>query len=118
SFKLEVFLRDPAGHIVGGLRLSRPPAMGEFVPGELAALRSLQPLMSSAWYASLSCPEPLPPGLTPREAEVFGMLLEGHSNKRMAQELGMALPTVKTHVRNLLRKAEQPNRVALLARYG
>ncbi|MGE4336548.1 MAG: response regulator transcription factor [Pigmentiphaga sp.] len=118
SCKLEAFLRDPAGRIVGGIRLSRPPAMGDFLPGEYAALRALQPLMSSAWCASGARHDPVLPGLTSREAEVFEMVLAGETNKRIALELGMALPTVKTHVRSLLRKADQPNRVALIARYG
>ncbi|MFA5490921.1 MAG: helix-turn-helix transcriptional regulator [Candidimonas sp.] len=118
SCKLEAFLRDPSGRIVGGIRLSRAPAMGEFLPGEYAAIRALQPLMSSAWWASLGGHDTALPGLTPREAEVFEMVLAGQSNKRIALELRMALPTVKTHVRNVLRKADQPNRVALIARYG
>ncbi len=77
SFKMEAFLRDPEGCIVGGVL----------------------------------------PDLTPRESEVFHRLLVGQSNKQIALELSMALPTVKTHVKSILYKADRPNRVALIARY-
>lgn len=117
SFKMEAFLRDPEGRIIGGVRLSRPPTMGEFQPDEVAALRGLQPLISSAWCSSMVRPELMLPDLTPRECEVFHRLLAGQSNKQIALELSMALPTVKTHVKNILYKADRPNRVALIARY-
>jgi NarL family two-component system response regulator LiaR len=42
--------------------------------------------------------------LTPRELEVLGLLARGHSNKRIALELGVAEKTVKTHVGHVLGK--------------
>ena len=42
--------------------------------------------------------------LTPRELEVLGLVGRGYPNKRIAQELGVAEKTVKTHVGNLLAK--------------
>ncbi|GHC56468.1 hypothetical protein GCM10010096_31730 [Alcaligenes pakistanensis] len=117
SFKMEAFLRDPEGCIVGGVRLSRPSEMGEFRLDEVAVLRGLQPLISSVWCSSIARPEPMLPDLTPRESEVFHRLLVGQSNKQIALELSMALPTVKTHVKSILYKADRPNRVALIARY-
>jgi len=42
--------------------------------------------------------------LTPREREVLELLGRGFSNKRIANELGVAEKTVKTHVGNLLGK--------------
>jgi two-component system, NarL family, response regulator LiaR len=55
--------------------------------------------------------------LTPREREVWQLIAVGHSNKRIALELGVAEKTVKTHVGHLLAKLEVADRTqaALLA---
>ncbi len=42
--------------------------------------------------------------LTPRELEVLALIARGRSNKRIAQELGIAEKTVKTHVGHVLAK--------------
>lgn len=49
-------------------------------------------------------------GFTPREEEVLALICEGLDNKRIAQRLGLALSTVKTHVRALLAKSGASNR--------
>lgn len=43
-------------------------------------------------------------GLSPRELEIVGLLERGLSNRAIARELCLALPTVKNHVHNLLDK--------------
>jgi len=42
--------------------------------------------------------------LTKREVEVYSLLAEGRSNREIAQALFISEPTVKVHVRNILRK--------------
>jgi DNA-binding NarL/FixJ family response regulator len=42
--------------------------------------------------------------LTPREAEVLDLLQRGRSNAQIAHELSLGIETVRTHVRNILRK--------------
>lgn len=42
--------------------------------------------------------------LTPREAEVLELMVEGLSNSEMAARLYVSLPTVKSHVASILRK--------------
>lgn len=43
-------------------------------------------------------------GLTAREREVLGFMLQRYTNSAIADELYIELPTVKTHVRSILRK--------------
>jgi len=42
--------------------------------------------------------------LTPREAEVMGLLREGASNAEIAHELSIGIETVRTHARSIYRK--------------
>ncbi|MFL5863206.1 MAG: response regulator transcription factor, partial [Solirubrobacteraceae bacterium] len=48
--------------------------------------------------------------LTRREREVLELIALGHSNKRIALELGVAEKTVKTHVGHLLAKLDVADR--------
>lgn len=48
--------------------------------------------------------------LTPREKEVLGYLLQGLSNKEIANDLGLQLVTVKLHVRGICQKLGADNR--------
>ncbi|MFD2250365.1 DNA-binding NarL/FixJ family response regulator [Pseudochelatococcus lubricantis] len=48
--------------------------------------------------------------LSPREIAVLELLSEGQSNKYIARELDIAEPTVKCHVKSILRKLNVRNR--------
>ncbi len=48
--------------------------------------------------------------LTPRELDVLKLLAEGQRNREIAEALGLAEPTVKIHVNNLLRKLQAKDR--------
>jgi len=50
-------------------------------------------------------------GLTEREVEVLRLLAKGHTNTRIAQELGVSERTVGFHVSNILKKLEVTSRV-------
>jgi DNA-binding CsgD family transcriptional regulator len=50
------------------------------------------------------------PGITPREAEVLGLLADGLANKEIAARLGFSAHTAKFHVESLLRKLDAANR--------
>ncbi len=54
--------------------------------------------------------------LTPREAEVLRLLAVGASNRAIANELVVSLPTVKTHVSRILAKLDVRSRNQAVAR--
>ncbi|MEO7456393.1 MAG: response regulator transcription factor [Gemmatimonadaceae bacterium] len=53
--------------------------------------------------------------LTPREGEVIALITEGLSNKEIAERLGVASHTVKSHVRNVMEKLALHTRLQLAA---
>jgi len=55
-------------------------------------------------------PDPLD-GISPREREVFALLLDGLPNKLIAQRLGISEKTVKTHLTNIFRRIDVTDRV-------
>ena len=55
--------------------------------------------------------------LSPREAEVLRLVVLGKSNQEIADELYLAVGTVKTHVHNILVKTEQENRTTLILHF-
>jgi DNA-binding CsgD family transcriptional regulator len=56
--------------------------------------------------------------LTRRELEVLQHLAEGESNTQIAASLYVSSETVKTHVKNLLRKLGATSRAEAVSRYG
>jgi len=60
-------------------------------------------------------------GLSPREAEVLGLITQGMSNHQIAEQLFIGEETVKSHVRSILRKLGVKDRtqaVSLALREG
>ena len=55
------------------------------------------------------------PALTPREAEIVRLIRKGYSNKEIAQELGIAVTTVKWNMTNILAKFEVQSSKQLIA---
>jgi DNA-binding CsgD family transcriptional regulator len=51
--------------------------------------------------------------ISPREADVLKLLIEGKTNKEIADSLFVSLPTVKTHVSHLFAKTGAKNRMEL-----
>jgi DNA-binding NarL/FixJ family response regulator len=58
------------------------------------------------------------PALTPREREVFALMLKRFSNAEVGRALYMSLPTVKTHVKHILGKMGLKNRKELFQPSG
>ena len=53
--------------------------------------------------------------MTPREREVIALIAAGMSNKEIAQRLGIATHTVKSHVRNVMEKLALHSRLQIAA---
>jgi DNA-binding NarL/FixJ family response regulator len=83
----------------------------------LAAIRSESPvprrmipevLRRVADAAPLSTHERV--NLTSREMQVLRGVAKGHTTKRLARDLGLAAPSVETHLRNIFKKLDATNR--------
>ena len=56
-------------------------------------------------------------GLTKREREILDLLLKDMTNQEISGELVISLGTVKTHVHNILQKAEVTKRTQLMEQF-
>lgn len=101
------------GRPIAGISLLRGPELGLFEPHELAQLQALQGMFELAVSPRPSCPSTL--SLTAREWQVAELLRDGRSNKELARQLDVGLPTIKTHLINLFRKVDVSNRTELVA---
>jgi len=48
--------------------------------------------------------------LTPRQKQVAELLMTGASNQEIADDMGLKMPTIKLHVRNICSKLGVTNR--------
>jgi NarL family two-component system response regulator LiaR len=55
------------------------------------------------------------PVLTQREREIMLLLVEGLTNRQIAQRLGLSVSTIKTHVSNILSKLDAASRAEAVA---
>lgn len=55
--------------------------------------------------------------LSPREIEVIELVLEGYTNKQIAQRLGVGFETVKTHISHICSKLGARNRAHAASLY-
>jgi DNA-binding NarL/FixJ family response regulator len=55
------------------------------------------------------------PRLTPREREIVGLMAQGGTTDTIAAQLQLSVETVRTHVRNAIRKLRARNRVHAVA---
>lgn len=118
--------QDDAEIFWGALKAGADACVGTIVPGYLARVlemvcrggimafpRSLKGHLQKAGAVSSELAPEVAGELTSREKEIFGLLLKKLSNKEIARRLFISEATVKTHVRNVLRKVGAPNRVGL-----
>jgi DNA-binding NarL/FixJ family response regulator len=107
-----------SGAMVDALRIVL--SGGVHVPASLLDAQGSQRLANAAASAA----RPLSPsdlGLSPRQAEVLRLLIDGKRNKQISRQLDMSESTVKTHLEAIFRKLEVNTRtqaVVAAARLG
>ncbi len=106
-------LAHRAGQPQAAISLLRSAEQGAFTPDQLTHLNALQSLLQLAVANMQPCEDPLSE-LTPKERQIALLLRQGASNKQLAQELEVGLPTIKTHLINLFRKTGVNSRTELV----
>ncbi len=91
---------------------SRDPRLRALIVERLEGLADVEVESdgSSAGHNASAMENGGPSILTPREAEVLGLLADGLANKQIASRLGITAHTVKFHVDSLLHKLSAANR--------
>ena len=87
------------------LKNVRRAALIEAVRAVAAGQRYLPPATAARLVEAMESER-----LTARELDVLRLLAQGERNREIAKTLGLAEPTVKIHVNNLLRKLEAKDR--------
>jgi DNA-binding NarL/FixJ family response regulator len=59
-------------------------------------------------------PQQLPDGLTPREAEILGLIADGFSNSEIAERLVVSSHTIKSHINRIFAKTSSRDRAAAI----
>ncbi len=87
--------------------------------GEEAMDADARAVLAAATAAPAPAPVSLDPargtGLTAREREVLALIVEGRSNREIAESLFVSPRTVDNHVTNILAKLEAKSRTAAVA---
>jgi DNA-binding NarL/FixJ family response regulator len=97
-------IRQALQQVVGGQAVIDPAVQHHLVDAIAVAPAPAGPGDSPAAGTTGPEAQPLPDGLTPREAEVLGLIAEGLSNTEIASRLVVSEATVKSHVNHLLAK--------------
>jgi DNA-binding NarL/FixJ family response regulator len=97
------------------------PAAGTSLDHLLRAIEVIgtaQVMTAPAAPAAIEPPAESGPSLTGRQRDVLRLLGEGRSTKDIARRLGLAVPTVKTHLAALYRQLGARNRVEAVVKAG
>jgi DNA-binding NarL/FixJ family response regulator len=78
---------------------SESPVPRKMIPDVLRRVAESTPLSKTALVP-----------LTSREMQILRGIAKGHTTKRMAADLGLAAPSIETHLHNIFRKLSATNR--------
>ncbi len=100
------------------VRAVRTVASGDGVLDARVTRRALAAITKAGLDATVGADAVDHSALTAREQDVLDGILQGRSNAQLAERLGISVPTVKTHVSNVLAKlgAESRSHAAAIAR--
>ncbi|MDR2256448.1 MAG: response regulator transcription factor [Arthrobacter sp.] len=109
----DVRAAETAGAVGYLVKDAAPAEIFGAVRAAAAGLRAFSPEASRHLDARAAAPET---ALTRRELEVLAHAAQGHSNRELAELMGVGEATVKTHLHHALTKLNAPNRQAAVAR--
>lgn len=90
-------------------------ALHQAAAGHMTLAAPLQArLLGAATPPAAPAREELPDGLTPREAEVLGLIGAGFTNREIAERLVVSETTVKTHINHVFSKIDARDRAAAI----
>lgn len=96
------------------LRLWRGRGARPFTETDARVLQSIGDLITRLWRAE---DPPRPLGFTPRETEIVELVAEGWGDKQIAAHLGIAAPTLRTHLSHCFEKTGTRSRAGLASHY-
>ena len=105
--------------MIGALKLVL--AGGVYLPAEVMSQPPVVSAVAETESQYQTKPTTLDLGLTPRQSEVLGLLIQGKPNKVICRELNLAEGTVKIHVAAILKALGVTNRtqaVVVVSRMG
>ncbi len=91
-------------------------ATDQYADNPPGALRSVRQRAADEGFQTHASLESL--GLTPRQTEVLGLLLQGKPNKLIARDLNLSVETVKDHVAAVLRTLNVSSRTQAVLAVG
>jgi DNA-binding CsgD family transcriptional regulator len=112
-------LREQRDHVRDTLRAAET-IMDNLAHAELELARQANERSMAAGAAALALAgesSAVDELLTPREREVIALIVTGQSNSAIAERLVISQGTVKSHVKQILRKLGAVNRSEVIARY-
>lgn len=88
-----------------------PKGVSAILDGELWVSREIMSKYILKYKGQSGLPKGDTTGLTPREMEILAMVAAGAKNEEIADKLCISPHTVKTHVYNIFKKIDVPNRL-------
>ena len=117
----DMFFRSESG-IIAALLTVRDSALGEYTEPELERLAAAQHFIEYSLNKIYQPPRLSERRfiagryeLTPRETDVLEAAMTGISNKKICAQLGMSLPTLRTHLQHIFAKVGVSSATELIA---
>jgi len=109
AFAREAFRRGAKGFVI---KHAAGQELVEAIRASTAGETFINPQLGAQLAAASEGP---PGGLTPREAEILGLIAAGHTNPEIAEKLVISVRTVETHRTAVQRKLGTVNRAELVS---
>ena len=103
--------------ILASLSLHRSKKHSNFTFREIEILKLLAPIIKNVYLSfNDSLTKTISDKLTPREKQILPMLLKNYSTLELALHFNISINTIKTHIKNILRKTNCSSRFELITK--